>query len=92
MPFYRVNGLMVHLNLGGKLRKKPPAPCCAPIVLDGQRVRCMGVSGYLCDQDVGYGHTCNAPLCEQHATQVGKDLHLCPAHAAERAEQTPELF
>lgn len=92
MPYYRINGLMVHLNLGGKLRRNPPAPCCAPIELDGQRVRCMGLSGFLCDHENSDGKTCDAPLCDEHARQVGRDLHLCPRHAAECAERAPELF
>ena len=92
MPFYRINGLMVHLNLGGKLRRNPPAPCCVPIELDGQRVRCMAMSGFLCDHESSDGKTCDAPLCPDHAQQVGPDRHLCPRHAAERAEKAPELF
>jgi hypothetical protein len=84
MPFYRIGGSMVHLKLSGKAAKNPPAPCCAPIELEGKRVRCMGISQYLCDWPVDGGKTCDAPLCEEHATQIGPDRHLCPRHASER--------
>lgn len=89
MPFYRVNGLMVHLNMRGK---KAPAPCCGRISLAGIDTRCMAISQYLCDAELSDGKTCDAPLCDQHAKQVGKDRHLCPRHAAEHAKQVPELF
>lgn len=92
MPFYRVNGTMVHLNLGGKLRRSPPAPCCAPIELDGKRVRCLAISSFLCDHENSDGKTCDAPLCPDHAHQVGPDRHLCPRHAAQRADTQPELI
>lgn len=91
MPFYRVNGLLVHLNLGGRLRKNPPKPCCAPIELDGKRVRCLAMSSLLCDWKVD-GGTCDAPLCEEHALEVGPDRHLCPIHAKLQRETQPELF
>lgn len=91
MPFYRVNGLMVHLNLGGKLRKNPPAPCCGRIAIDGFDHRCMAISEYLCDAEVSEGKTCDAPLCTQHAKQIGADRHLCPRHVRERDRQ-PGLF
>jgi hypothetical protein len=25
-------------------------------------------------------HTCDAPICAEHAFQVDQDKHLCPAH------------
>ena len=96
MPYYRVNGLMVHLNLGGKLRKNPPAPCCARIPeKPGPKtvsMRCFAISAYLCDHENSDGKTCDAPLCDEHAKQIGKDRHLCPRHAAERAATAPGLF
>ena len=91
MPFYRMHGLMVHLKLSGKAAKNPPAPCCAPIELDDIKQRCMAISGVLCDFELESG-TCDAPLCEEHAHQVGPDRHLCPRHAAARAAAEPELF
>ena len=80
MPWYRVNGMSVHINMG---RKRAPAPCAArttpanPIV---PSQRCCGVSVYLCDFKLPSGATCDMPLCAEHATQVGPDRHLCPRH------------
>jgi hypothetical protein len=94
MPFYRIHGTLVHLNLGNR-RKKAPAPCCAPIDLDGKRQFCRAISGFLCDWETGPGQTCSLPVCEEHATQLGPDVHLCPEHAERRAENAklaPELF
>lgn len=31
MPWYRINGMQVHVKLGGKAAKTPPAPCAARI-------------------------------------------------------------
>lgn len=39
--------------------------------------------------DVG---TCDAPLCADHATEVGRDRHYCPRHLAEHRAAEPELF
>lgn len=94
MPFYRVNGMMVHLKLGGKLKKNPPAPCCAriPSIPGGKpEVRCMAISTLLCDWPVD-GGTCDAPLCEEHAHQVGPDRHYCRAHRALQLLAVKELF
>jgi len=41
---------------------------------------------YLCD-GVRDTSTCNAPLCEGHALEVGPDQHLCPP--CDRARATP---
>lgn len=96
MPWYRINGMQVHLKLGGKAAKTPPAPCAAripngsPIV--GSTMRCCGISAYLCDWPMASGGTCDMPLCAEHATQTGPDRHLCPEHAAQRLEEQPELF
>jgi len=82
MPFYRVNGMLVHLKLAGP-RSKWPAPCCARLE-SGER--CMGISTVLCDWPLDGGGTCDAPLCEEHGLQVGEDRHLCPLHAPRRGE------
>lgn len=84
MPWYRMHGAMVHLKLGGKAAKNPPAPCCAPIELEGRKVLCMAISQYLCDAPVAGGKTCDAAVCDEHAQQIGPDRHLCPQHARER--------
>lgn len=83
MPFYRVNGLMCHINMG---RKNAPAPCSAAIELDGKRERCCGISLALCDWETGPGQTCSRPVCAEHQTHIGEDLDLCPEHAARRRE------
>lgn len=89
MPFYRVNGMRVHLNFGGKLRKNPPKPCCARL---STGERCDDISTLLCDWKLEQGGTCDAPLCAKHGTAVGPDLHLCPIHEKQRREAEPELF
>lgn len=91
MPWYRVNGMAVHLKLSGKAAKNPPAPCCARVERDGKPVRCCGISTILCDWPVGLG-TCDAPLCPEHAHETARDRHLCPVHLAEHRAATPELF
>ena len=88
MPFYRVNGLMVHMRLSGKA----PAPCVARLGLaGGQQVQCMGISGYLCDWPVDGGKTCDAPVCDHHANQVGRNRHYCPLHFAQFNATQPQL-
>ena len=43
--------------------------------------RCGDVGTLLCDFPVGNGKTCDKPICESHATEIGPDTHYCPAHA-----------
>ena len=81
MPFFRINGLMVHMRLGGP-KAKQMKPCEARIEINGKACRCMAFSGYLCDWKMADGSDCDRPLCEDHAHQAGPDRHLCPAHAA----------
>ncbi len=95
-----MHGLLVHVRLSGKAAKRPPAPCVAAIDNpDGAtarlrpRVRCCGMSTALCDWALSDGSTCDAPLCDDHATEVGPDRHLCPKHlvahrAAAQADQS----
>lgn len=82
MPFYRVNGTLMHLKLSG--RKPHPSPCCAriPSTEAGKpTARCMAISTILCDWPLEGGGTCDAPLCEDHAVEVAVNEHLCPLHA-----------
>ena len=44
---------------------------------------CAGVSGFLCDFPVGKGKTCDRPMCERHACEIGPDLHYCSTHEIE---------
>lgn len=91
MPFYVVNGCPVHIKLSGKAARNPPAPCVARVERDGHEQRCRGISSFLCDWPVD-GGTCDAPLCAEHAHQVGRDRHYCPTHAALHSVREPELF
>lgn len=94
MPFYRVGDTMMHVKFSGKLRKNPPAPCCARIGRVGPTTvtqRCMAISTLLCDWPVD-GGTCDAPLCDEHAHQVGPDRHLCRAHRALQLLAVKDLF
>lgn len=53
---------------------KPRRRCCAFCRLTWD--------GLLCDYPVGDGKTCDKPLCNGHARQVGPDLHYCHDHPA----------
>lgn len=103
MPFYRIGDTMMHVKFGGKVAKNPPAPCCAARIecvatthhpeqqSSRIRARCMAMSAFLCDWPVD-GGTCDAPLCDEHATEVGHDRHYCLLHASTAREREPELF
>lgn len=41
---------------------------------------CSGFSDFLCDYPVGKGRTCDRDMCEDHASQVGLDIHYCKSH------------
>lgn len=78
MPFYRIDGLVVHIR-GSKL----PPPCRAVVGIGDKRHFCAGISGFYCDWPTGGGRTCDAALCDAHARQVGPNRHYCPDHHAE---------
>ena len=42
---------------------------------------CADVGEYLCDYPVGDGKTCDASLCENHASEAAPNIHYCPGHA-----------
>lgn len=42
--------------------------------------RCGYESDRLCDYPMGKGETCDAPLCQDCAVCIGKDLDLCRVH------------
>jgi hypothetical protein len=81
MPFYRLNGMTVHMK-GTKL----PAPCAAQVGIGGRQHVCMDISGFLCDWPAGGGRTCDLALCEAHAHQVSRNRHYCPAHFADHTD------
>lgn len=95
MPVYRQQagrpGFM-HIKLGGRGSKNPPAPCVARAWIEGKDERCACISGFLCDHELSNGQTCDAPLCDAHAHQVAKNRHLCPGHFAAYREREPDLF
>lgn len=90
MPFYRMNGMMVHLKIGGK---KAPRACQEIIKLpDGRKEYCAQMAPYLCDWPAGGGRTCDRAVCEDHRTQAGKNIDYCPEHAPDTERAQPGLF
>lgn len=79
MPWYRVDGVVMHLHYGTKGNKNAP-PQCLEKIESGET--CLGISLYQCDWKMGGGKTCDRHICEHHAQQVAEDKHLCPAHQA----------
>lgn len=41
---------------------------------------CSGVGDYLCDYPVGDDKTCDRPMCDRHAREVGQNMHYCVTH------------
>lgn len=41
---------------------------------------CGTMSDLLCDWPMGRGKTCDLPMCEGHAREIGIDRHLCIIH------------
>lgn len=84
MPWYRVGGTMMHINMGRGKRAKKAAPAC-PFFRwdrrDGERikVRCMCIAPFLCDWP-----GCDVPICGDHALELGENLHVCPHHNHQR--------
>ena len=85
MPTYRMGAGFVHIKMTNTKNRPAPAPCCARIPSTPPfpgTVQCMAISSILCDWPMEDGRTCDAPLCEEHAHEVGPDRHLCWLHAA----------
>lgn len=67
---------------------------CTPIKIDDAnglvctraphpRCACGRLSAFQCDAPTKRSNgTCSRHLCASCATEVGPDIHLCPAHAA----------
>ncbi len=87
MPFYRFPMGMVHLR-GTKL----PPSCGARVLIDGREQVCMAISAFLCDgpNSANRSGTCDAPLCEIHARQIGPNRHLCPACLLAHRDADPQ--
>lgn len=89
MPWYRIGGLVMHLHLDKRQRKKWPPACpffrfeerVIPdtIVTERVRVRCLVPANYLCDW-LG----CNVPICDDHRQQLVPGFDFCPHHNARR--------
>lgn len=47
---------------------------------------CRAASTKECDWIVEGGKTCDRPICDRHADQVGPNKHWCPAHSIENAK------
>lgn len=90
MPFYRIGGLMCHVKLSGKGSKNPPGACIGRISNRGIEQRCAAMSSFLCDWKLESGKTCDAPLCGDHAHQVGTDRHYCPTHRRQQLREDPQ--
>lgn len=88
MPTYRTTYGWLHIKMTNT--KKHPAPKHCRCELGPGLGICAAMSVILCDYPVD-GHTCDMPLCADHAHEVGLDLHYCPRHA-NSAPQQPELF
>ena len=89
MPWYIVAGNPVHLNLG---RRAGPPQCVARVERDGKIAKCCGISGFACDWEYDDGRTCDAPMCAEHANEIGRNKHLCDLHLAQHRAAKPELF
>ena len=83
MPFYRVNGAMVHIKMTNTKKRPAPAPCHQTITIEGRACRCMGISTTLCDWPVD-GGTCDTPMCAEHshAHPTKADTDYCSRHWA----------
>lgn len=56
----------------------------------GKRCRwCTREHTLLCDHPLEGGRTCDAPMCRDHAHEVGPDRHLCPDHRPGREAPPP---
>jgi len=64
--------------------------CTAILCRSGRRPRCKfcntGVATKLCDHPVLNG-TCNAPMCDRCATNIGPEMDYCPLHTRHRERQ-----
>jgi hypothetical protein len=89
MPFYRINGSMVHV----RGRNLPP-PCIERVGFDTQAAEfdvCGGISAFQCDWDVGSGKSCDRHLCAAHTHEVGRNVHYCPDHHLAHINTRPQL-
>lgn len=67
-----------------------------PVIICGKKrikacVKCGTIAPLLCDYPVVKGVTCDVPICEACALEIGPDRHLCPAHAERYAGPQQKL-
>lgn len=80
----------MHVKMTNTKKRPAPAPCCGRIAVGAGTQRCMAMSTLLCDHPLETGGTCDAPLCEEHANEIGPDRHLCGLHFAVHGAEVRE--
>lgn len=95
MPFYRVNGTLVHVRMTNTKKRPAPPQCRETIAVGGHNEACLGMATLLCDFELPGGGTCDRSICACCAVQVGPNRHLCPFHSMQaprptRPQLTPE--
>ena len=68
-------------------RSSDPVMTCGTAPLE-PICSCGYVADYLCDWPVGDGKTCDLPLCEVCAHEIGDDKHACEIHWHEFQHRT----
>lgn len=89
MPWYRIGGMLVHMRMDKRQRKKAP-PACPFFVwenipsddgltVERVKVRCLAMCSYQCDW-LG----CNIDFCESHRLSIWPNIDVCPTHNHKR--------
>lgn len=69
----------------------PNGPVTAIICGGGHRIKpcatCSHIATKLCDFPIGKGKTCDAPICDGCATEVGMGIDYCPRHKGMKPPQ-----
>lgn len=87
MPFFKLGDTVVHVKMAKQRRRY----CCA--ALGPGAGNCNAAASILCDHLApGQRRRCSAPLCEDHAVTIGKDLHYCPRHSIDAPPKQEEMF
>jgi len=84
MSLYRVQGFPCPIHMKGR---NLPTPCGEQLLLEGKVAACLAPSEFLCDGPGTGRRTCDCPLCEANATQVGPIAHLCPRCRTEALDE-----
>lgn len=62
------------------VRERGESPMFITGDLGAHCTECLAPGENLCDYPVGDGKTCDRPLCDDHCTEVTKDVHYCRGH------------